>query len=328
MTLGEKIRKYRLLKGLTQKELGLAVGFSATTADSRIRKYESDLMAPKDKIRTKLAEVLNVDLSALSDIDIHNFEDVMHALFLFEDSFGMDLEKRGGKTYLIFDDNNQKINTLTTFMNIWRNQRTAMIPNPGNVTAEQSKAYEIWKSRFAKNIREYFSSKENEISKRYEPLISHAEKNYPYAKKTSEITLLLRKIIESGFTVSTTYDDPLIAASGPGFIFVVNELLNPPSEKAAGLFAQFQSELKHFSDLGAEIRSEMQMLDKLLTITYFIPIPSFTVIKNQIDSLLKYLNNSANENDFSRDTFERNFEDRLKTYYNYIEDEIKSYCNR
>ena len=36
MTLGKKIRKYRVLKGLTQRELGLAVGFSEATADSRV----------------------------------------------------------------------------------------------------------------------------------------------------------------------------------------------------------------------------------------------------------------------------------------------------
>ena len=40
MTLGERIRGFRRLRGLTQKELGIAVGFPETTADSRIRKYE------------------------------------------------------------------------------------------------------------------------------------------------------------------------------------------------------------------------------------------------------------------------------------------------
>ena len=44
MTLGDKIRKYRIMNDLTQKDLGLMVGFSAATADSRIRKYERDLM--------------------------------------------------------------------------------------------------------------------------------------------------------------------------------------------------------------------------------------------------------------------------------------------
>ena len=40
MTLGDKIKKYRILRQLTQKELGEKVGFSSKTADSRIRKYE------------------------------------------------------------------------------------------------------------------------------------------------------------------------------------------------------------------------------------------------------------------------------------------------
>ena len=48
------------------------------------------------------------------------------------------------------------------------------------------------------------------------------------------------------------------------------------------------SELNHFSDLGAKVYSEMQMAEKSLTITYYIPIASFSVIKDQIDELLEY----------------------------------------
>ena len=43
MTLGEKIKKYRELRELTQRELGQKVGFSAGTEDSRIRKYEKNM---------------------------------------------------------------------------------------------------------------------------------------------------------------------------------------------------------------------------------------------------------------------------------------------
>ena len=44
MTLGEKIKKYRELRELTQRELGQKVGFSAGTEDSRIRKYEKNMI--------------------------------------------------------------------------------------------------------------------------------------------------------------------------------------------------------------------------------------------------------------------------------------------
>ena len=47
MTLGEKIKKYRELRELTQRELGQKVGFSAGTEDSRIRKYEKNILYKK-----------------------------------------------------------------------------------------------------------------------------------------------------------------------------------------------------------------------------------------------------------------------------------------
>ena len=47
MTVGEKIKKYRQLKGMTKRELGVAVGFKESTADVRINQYESDRMVPR-----------------------------------------------------------------------------------------------------------------------------------------------------------------------------------------------------------------------------------------------------------------------------------------
>ncbi len=325
MTLGDKIRKYRVLKGWTQRDLGLAVGFPAATADSRIRKYEKDIMAPKEAMRIKLAKALEVDLSALSDVDVSTYEDVMQVLFLFEDAYGMEIEKEEGKTSLVFDDSNSRIRTLITYLNLWRNQKTALLPNPENASDEQIKAYEKWKGRFAQNTGEYFSAKENEIREYYRLAVEQSEKNCPYARNTSEITILLRKIIESGLTVSTTYDNAPGIQKGPGFTFVVNELLRPPFNETARLFARFLSELKHFEELGASVRSEMQMTGRSLTITYFIGVASFGVIKSQIDTYLKYLGNSENDNDFSRDTFERMFKDSLETFANDIEEEIRQY---
>ena len=81
MKVGDKIKKYRLLNDLTQNELGQKIGFSSQTADSRIRKYESNSMSPKSKLRQKIADALNVDITALSDIDIKDEKDIMQILF-------------------------------------------------------------------------------------------------------------------------------------------------------------------------------------------------------------------------------------------------------
>ena len=44
MTLGDKIRKYRTLKGLTQAQLGSMVKLTG----DRIRQYDNDVRKPKD----------------------------------------------------------------------------------------------------------------------------------------------------------------------------------------------------------------------------------------------------------------------------------------
>lgn len=95
-------------------------------------------------------------------------------------------------------------------------------------------------------------------------------------------------------------------------------------------YSAFIELLNHFSDLGAKVYSEMQMAEKSLTITYYIPIASFSVIKDQIDELLEYRLKDKNGgiNDFARDSFELKFSDDLKTYYNNIEDEIARYSDR
>ena len=45
MTLGDKIRKYRTLKGLTQAQLGSMVKLTG----DRIRQYENDVRKKRDK---------------------------------------------------------------------------------------------------------------------------------------------------------------------------------------------------------------------------------------------------------------------------------------
>lgn len=58
---GDKIRKLRKEKGLTQKQLGELCGI----ADSNIRKYESGKQNPKLETLQKIAKALDVPITAL-----------------------------------------------------------------------------------------------------------------------------------------------------------------------------------------------------------------------------------------------------------------------
>lgn len=60
MTFGNKIKKYRLLRGMTQKELGLRCGFTANSAGERILQYEKNRRIPRPKLLKTIADVLGV----------------------------------------------------------------------------------------------------------------------------------------------------------------------------------------------------------------------------------------------------------------------------
>ena len=68
MTTGERIKKFRIAKGLTQKELGEMVGLS----DDRIRHYELNDRKPKKEVLKKIADSLGVNIGCLMGISVYN----------------------------------------------------------------------------------------------------------------------------------------------------------------------------------------------------------------------------------------------------------------
>ena len=49
MTVGEKIKFIRNFRGMTQKELGVGIGFDEKGADNRIAQYETNYRVPKKR---------------------------------------------------------------------------------------------------------------------------------------------------------------------------------------------------------------------------------------------------------------------------------------
>lgn len=60
-TIGERIKAFRLVRGMTQKELGTRMGVDQST----VRKYESGKLNPKIETVKKIADALGVDMNAL-----------------------------------------------------------------------------------------------------------------------------------------------------------------------------------------------------------------------------------------------------------------------
>lgn len=318
MTVGEKIRKYRLLNNLTQKELGkMALGKIGDSA-LRIYKYESDLMAPKADYRQSIAEALGVDIEALSDINIRSDADIMYVLFLLEEHRGLRIQRDNGKIVLTFDepDNDNNNGHLLSFLNFWEFEASKE-----KDTDEEKESYELWKGKFISNAQAYFTHKKEEVEEYYRDLVKKHEKKTPYAKTTSDIAVLLRKIIDSGFSLSTRYE----SRRGQGYSFVVAELLDSSRKESQELFANFLAEINHFNELGARCFSEISIRDGILIITYYVPIPALAFIGSTINEYIKSLRYPDKPwiIEMGDDDFKRSIEDYVD-----IEEEIKFYMAR
>ena len=58
MAIGERIHFFRLLRGMTQKYLGMSLGFPEKSADVRLAQYETGSRTPKADLTAALAVVV------------------------------------------------------------------------------------------------------------------------------------------------------------------------------------------------------------------------------------------------------------------------------
>lgn len=91
IAISKRIRFFRKLRGMTQKRLGLAVGFPEKTADVRVAQYEIDARGPKAALRERFAAALDVSVNALAIPDVETPAGLMHTLFVLEDIYGFQI---------------------------------------------------------------------------------------------------------------------------------------------------------------------------------------------------------------------------------------------
>ena len=325
MTLGEKIKKYRLMKNLTQKDLGIKVGFSAATADSRIRKYEKDIMAPKNDIRQKIADALDIDLSALSDINIESYEDIMQILFLFEENLGMEIERKDGKTHLIFDDNNKDIEKFISYLYIWHSQKKNLISTSDTISTEEMYKYKIWKSRFPKDINAYWNKQLDDLDQLYAPLVKKSASKNKKITLLSEFLLQIRKLIQSGVSIETN-----VKLSGTGQAalvlgFYLPEILNTNNKERLLHFADYIYNLETLQSYGMLIDRQILTKEKGTQVIYSLQLSPLSAFKSTIDKISHFENDIANKNDWDIESFESQFKSDLKMYDMNLKEEIEHF---
>ena len=111
MSIGKNIKKVRKWRGITQEELGKALGIGEGNAGTRIAQYETGKRTPKGEILGKIAGVLFVNPKCLAAPKGYSEDDMIYRLLMLEDYFPeMKLERNGRTGEVVINLQNKKIN--------------------------------------------------------------------------------------------------------------------------------------------------------------------------------------------------------------------------
>jgi transcriptional regulator with XRE-family HTH domain len=113
---------------MTQKELGLAIGFNDRSADVRMAQYESGTRVPKEAVIVKIAEALSVNPDYLMAPAIDKTEEIIHALIYLDELNQLKME---AENYTTPEGDELKriklsLTYLDTYLEEWYNKRKAL----------------------------------------------------------------------------------------------------------------------------------------------------------------------------------------------------------
>lgn len=142
MAFGERLRFFRKFRNMTQKYLGVRMGFTPRTADVRMAQYEAGIRKPKTDLVERFAVALEVSPNALNVPDIDTYLGLMHTLFAIEDIYGLTISDVQGTICLRADQDKKGRHLMSDFKD-WYKQRKRY--ENGEITKEE---YDEWRYTF------------------------------------------------------------------------------------------------------------------------------------------------------------------------------------
>lgn len=317
MTIGEKIRKYRTFKGITQAALGKMVGLSG----DRIRQYENDVRTPKDGKLFEIADALGVNALALSNPDLENPNSIMHILFELEEQYGLRIDRDDNTYTLSFIQNEHtNANWLKNGLNDWIRKRNELQPdiNDSDSTIEQKKRdYITWKARYPYNFGKQMEESQqvlHEFQNTHSELLSD---DYKPVNTFSDFYEYFIAFVNTGLPISIErdydgYDSIRIKIDQ-------DELFHAP-ESVIATYMEFARIVSDMKDIGLNTLSfscRTEDDDKLYVFFYFT--------NNQMTTLLshfKSIREKLESEIIDESTYEADIKDTLRMYNIPIKDYI------
>ena len=148
MAIGERIRFIRKKHNMTQKYLGLKLGFGEKNADSRVAQYENGRREPREDMLVDIANILQVSTLALDNPNLDNRIRLMHTLFAIEDIYGLTIDRINGKLCLVPDESRPECFTgLYGCLNEWNEIKEKL--KSGEITEGQ---YDDWRYNYPEDL--------------------------------------------------------------------------------------------------------------------------------------------------------------------------------
>ena len=284
MSVGRKIRAIRDLRGMTQKDLGIKAGFSAATADVRIRQYESNKMVPKEDKLKEIADALDIDVSALKSHDIYSDLDLMQILFEIEEIYGLEIGKDANRYILSFYEDHPLFRFINNNLDSWYLAKSKLL-SYSEESGYDDKEYSLWKYRFPLDNMELENMNAAKVQEKYKPFVNNSYS----IKKVNEFILLFEKLIRNGFDIQIASAPE---RSGIGTyvccaIFKHSELLDATGQ-AANAYAEYLSMISYLEKSGIEIERETTSFDgeTLLGIYFYNSVLS-TALSHTVREIIK-----------------------------------------
>lgn len=149
MFTGSKLKSIRTFRKMTQKQLGLALGYDEKSADIRIAQYESNKRIPKEETLQAMANILNVNILSLRGSTApYCAEDILSILFELDRSTPIELiDVKSNDPYDTRDRTAVIIDhaILQKFLKEWKIRKQELIDC--SITDEE---YQEWKLNWPK----------------------------------------------------------------------------------------------------------------------------------------------------------------------------------
>jgi len=143
MAFGKRIKLFRTLRGMKQRQVGEILGFNGAATEVRMAQYEAEAREPKAALVEQMAEIFKVSPKAISVPEIDTYDGLMHTFFALEDMYGLKIAEIDGELCLHLDRTLNPDMNRYDLLELWHKQSMRLAN--GMITRQD---YDEWRYNY------------------------------------------------------------------------------------------------------------------------------------------------------------------------------------